>query len=307
MSTLTAQETSAILKLCLMAAFTDGDKCGIESDQVRKISDSLDMSEVDLPSLYREIIMSPPDVNEIAKALTTSGSRRLAYEMAVCVCESDNVLQEAEKAFLQKLRAALDLPAATSDALISDAATLAIVPPPADAPKSDTEAGGMIMRYAVVAGALELLPQTMATLAIVPLQTKMVYRIGKQHGFNLDRKSVGEFMAAIGLGLASQVFEGFARRLTKGLGKKIAGKIGGKIGDTAAGVAMSFATTYALGHLAVHYYSSGRSLSVEAMKASYAPLLEKGKTLALENQQQILAQCEKLRGGDLASLMKNVP
>ncbi|MDQ3545732.1 MAG: hypothetical protein M3429_04310 [Verrucomicrobiota bacterium] len=32
----------------------------------------------------------------------------------------------------------------------------------------------MILRYAIVGGALELLPQTMATLAIIPLQSKMV-------------------------------------------------------------------------------------------------------------------------------------
>jgi hypothetical protein len=228
MNTLTTRETSAILKVCLLAAFSDGDKCGVESDQMRKISDSLDASELDVPALYREVIMSPPDVGELAKSLTASGSRRPAYEMAVCVCEADNVIRVPEKIFLQNLRAALDLPAATSNALISDAATLTLVPPPADAPKSDGEAAAMIRRYAIVAGALELLPQTMATPAIVPLQTKMVYRIGKQHGFDLDRKSAGEFMAAIGLGLASQVFEGFARRLTKGLGKKIAGKLAGK-------------------------------------------------------------------------------
>jgi hypothetical protein len=45
---------------------------------------------------------------------------------------------------------------------------------------------------------------------------------------------------------------------------------------------------------------------VDAMKARYTPLLEKGITLALENQRLILAQCEKLRGGDIASLVKNM-
>ena len=60
----------------------------------------------------------------------------------------------------------------------------------------------MILRYAIFGGALELLPQTLATLAIVPMQTKMVYRPGAQRGFDLDRKSFVGFMAAAGPGMA---------------------------------------------------------------------------------------------------------
>ncbi len=45
---------------------------------------------------------------------------------------------------------------------------------PAGAPALAEETGAMILRYAIVGGALELLPQTMATLAIIPLQSKMV-------------------------------------------------------------------------------------------------------------------------------------
>ena len=72
----------------------------------------------------------------------------------------------------------------------------------------------MILRSAIVGGALELLPQTLATSAMVPMQTQMVYRAGAQRGFDLDRKSFFEFVATAGPGMAWQVFEGFARRLT---------------------------------------------------------------------------------------------
>ena len=60
----------------------------------------------------------------------------------------------------------------------------------------------------VIAGALELLPQTMATLAIVPLQTKLVYQIAKERGVEPGRKSIGGFMATAGIGLASRADEG---------------------------------------------------------------------------------------------------
>ena len=45
----------------------------------------------------------------------------------------------------------------------------------------------MILNYSILNGALELLPQSMASMAIIPLQMKMVYRIGKEHGYELDR------------------------------------------------------------------------------------------------------------------------
>lgn len=306
MNSLSSDEVRAILKLCLLAAFADGDKSEAERERFRRISASFADEGIEVAALYQEVLLNPPEVAALAGTLSSAGSKKLAYEMAVCVCEADNVLQEGEKTFLQSLRSCLGLTASESAEMISSAATVAIAPAPAATPKTEQETEAMILRYAIAAGALELLPQTMATLAIVPLQTKMVYRIGSKHGFELDRKSVGEFMAAIGIGLASQVFEGFARRLAKGLGGSVAGKTFGKIGDAAAGVAMSFATTYALGNLAASYYGSGRSLDIEALKKRFGELVEKGKTLAGENQGRITEQCEKLRGANLASLMSSV-
>ena len=40
----------------------------------------------------------------------------------------------------------------------------------------------MMLKYVILNGALELLPQPIATMAIIPLQMKMVYRIGGVHG-----------------------------------------------------------------------------------------------------------------------------
>ena len=306
MNALTSDEIRSVLKLCLLAAFADGEKGEAERESFRKISGSLTTEEVDIPALYQEVLLNPPDMAALAAGLPSTGAKKLAYEMAVCVCEADNVLQAGEKVFLKDLRSALGLTATEAAGMIAEAATVAIAPAPASTPATDQEAEAMILRYAVVAGALELLPQTMATLAIVPLQTKMVYRIGAKRGLELDRKSVAEFMAAIGIGLASQVFEGFARRLAKGLGKSVASGAGGKIGDAAAGVAISFATTYALGNLAMSYYGSGRTLDLQTMKARFTELVDTGRKLAAENQSQISAQVEKLRGSNLTSLMSQV-
>jgi uncharacterized protein (DUF697 family)/tellurite resistance protein len=308
MPELTKSETESILTLCLMASFADGDKDERERDQIKKLADSLAGSEVDFMALYRHVLMGKPVIAEIAAQLGTTESRQLAYEMAVCVCDADGLSNEAEKQFLAELRTALGLNPATSTAVTTTPfppTVPATAAPQATANPDETKA--MILRYAIFAGALELLPQSLATLAVVPLQTKMVYRIGSQRGYSLDRKSIMEFMATVGIGLVSQAFEGFARKLAKKFGKSIAGGIGGALGSTATGVAISFASTYALGQLAQIYYDSGRTLDMGVLKSKYATLLEEGKSVAGKYTAQIAQQGESLKGANIATLLKGAP
>lgn len=308
MTTLTAQESEAILTISLLAAFADGDKTDAERDQIRRIAATFPQAELDVPALCQRVLISPPSLQEVCSVLQSSGARKLAYELAVCVIEADNRKPDSEKAFMQGLRSALGLAAEESGPIEAEVATLAMVPvPEAPAPQNTEESDGMILRYAIFAGALELLPQNLATLAVVPLQTKMVYRIAKQAGIEPDRRTVAELLATVGLGLASQVFEGFARKMSRQLGKKIAGKWGGKVADAAAGSATSFASTYALGHLARAYYSGGRSMDTSGLKARFASLFESGKSLASQHMPQITAQSESLAKVDLSTLIKAVP
>ena len=250
------------------------------------------------------MLIKKPDLASVAARLETAGSRQLAYEMAVGVCDADDVCNAAEKRFLDELRSALALSTATTQPAEDEATALASLPVASPAPAQTEETDAMILRYAIVGGALELLPQTMASLAIIPMQTKMVYRIGSQRGIALDRKSIAEFMGAIGIGLTSQVLEGFARRLTRGLGGSFGGKLGGKIGDAVGGMAMSFASTYALGQLAKLYYDSGRSLTIETLKTKYPPLLAEGKALAQKYTAQITQQSQQLQGANIATLLQ---
>lgn len=308
MPDLTKPEAYSILTLCLMASFADGDKDQRERDRIKKLSDSFAASDVDFMWLYQEILLRKPALTDVASRLSSKESRQLAYEMAVCVCDADGVSNEAETAFLAELRDTLGLNPAAAMATEAEAGELAVIPtttaPTGGARAEETNA--MILRYAISAGALELLPQSLANLAVIPLQTKMVYRIGSQRGFSLDRKSILEFMATVGLGIVSQVFEGFARKLTRKLGKSVAGKLGGALGSAATGVAISFASTYALGQLAQLYYDSGRTLSMAALKTKYAALAEEGKTLAQTYSAQIAEKGESLKGANIATLLKGV-
>ena len=162
----------------------------------------------------------------------------------------------------------------------------------------------VILNYAILNGALELLPETLASMAIIPLQMKMVYRIGKTYGFELDKGHIKDFLATAGIGMASQYVEQ--------IGVKLLGRVfgGGLIGGLIGGIAkqtvssgMSFATTYALGHLACRYYAGGRSFSTTVLKDTYAELLGEAQDM---QGQYLPAIREKARSVNVAQILEEV-
>jgi hypothetical protein len=97
--------------------------------------------------------------------------------MAVCVCQVDDLLKETEKQFLANLRNALQLQESNTAAHEQTAQALAVAPFSGPLlPKIDNsgspEVDKMILNSAILNGALEIMPQTLATMAIVPLQMR---------------------------------------------------------------------------------------------------------------------------------------
>jgi uncharacterized protein (DUF697 family)/tellurite resistance protein len=307
--TLSRQEQEALLALCLMAAFADGAKAEAERERIREISASLAGSEVDVPGLYRDVLLRKVTAESAAAALVGKPAAYLAYEMAVGVCEADDSIGPAERAFLDRIGRLLGIPSSRSASVEAAAAGVALAPVAAASPPPiptgraglpDAETDGMILRYAILNGALELLPESLATMAILPLQMKMVYRVGKRHGYELDRGHIKELLATAGLGLSSQVVEGFARKLLKGvLGK---GMVGGLAGQ-AVSSGFSFASTYALGKVAQSYYSGGRTLAAVQLRALFDETLAKAKGMHAEHLPAIR---QKAAGLDLPSLLSEV-
>ena len=106
-------------------------------------------------------------------------------------------------------------------------------------------------RFAMLAGAAELLPQSAAAIVVLPVQLKLVYQIGHRHGVQLRSGQVMELVAAFGIGATSQAVEAIARRLLGGGQGSGGGLLGGLFGgavSSATGAIMAFATTYAIGH-----------------------------------------------------------
>jgi uncharacterized protein (DUF697 family) len=169
---------------------------------------------------------------------------------------------------------------------------------------SAAELDKSILNYAILNGALELLPQSWASMAIIPLQVKMVYGIGKSHGVELDQGHIKEFIAAAGVGLTSQYLEQFGRKLLGGLLGKVAGKTVGKLGSAATGMAFSFATTYALGQVARRYYAGGRTMSSELLRDSFQNLLGPAKQMQAQYLPQIQQKAATLDVGQIMDMVR---
>jgi len=312
----------AILSIALLAAFADGDQQDSERGHIRRLADNLagEAPALDLPQLVQDVLLKRVSLAQLVPALADNAQRQLAYEMAVCVCDADGVQSAAELRFLAELKAALGLSPEQTRPVEQEADRLAeligepaAVPPAslpapvATKPAATIDAAALdksILNYAILNGALELLPQSWASVAIIPLQMKMVYAIGQAHGVELDRGHVKEFIAAAGIGFGSQYLEQFGRKLIGGLLGKVLGRTGRSIGGAATGVAFSFATTYALGQLARRYYAGGRQMSTALLQQTFQDLLAPAKQLQLDYLPQIQQKARSLDAAEIIKLVK---
>ncbi|MEP6722472.1 MAG: DUF533 domain-containing protein [Variovorax sp.] len=312
---MTPSESRAIVTLCLMAAFVDGDKHERERDEVKRIAEGLAQAgqDINLQSLYQDVLMKRVSLADQTTALTSPEARQLAYEMAVCVCDADGAQSQSEQLFLNDLRSSLGLDARATQAFDTQAAAIASAPlaTAAAAGAATTTATAVdsaeldqaILNAAILNGALELLPETLSTMAIIPLQMKLVYRIGKAHGYELDSGHVKDFIATVGVGLTSQYLEQAGRKLLGGLLGKVGGGLLRGLGNQAVSSGMSFATTYALGHVAKRYYAGGRTLSTQMLKDAYASVTQEAQGL---QSRYLPAMQEKARTLNPASVLAMV-
>jgi uncharacterized protein (DUF697 family) len=305
-----AEDQKAILAIALHAAFADGAKDDREREEIRRIAESLTSASpaIDLRALYQDVLLKRFSLDQAVTELRDEGLRHYAYEMALCVCEADSQTTAAERRLLDQLKASLGLGNDQArqierevDPLVAATATVTA----SGSGSNNAELDQSILNYALLNGALELLPQSWASMAIIPLQIKMVYGIGQAHGVALDQGHIKELIAAAGVGLTSQYLEQFGRKLLGGLLGKVAGKTAGKIGRAAAGMAFSFATTYALGHLAKRYYAGGRQMNGDVLRETYQSLLGPARELKTRCLPQIEQKAATLDAGQVMAMIRS--
>ncbi|WP_164962672.1 YcjF family protein [Rubrivivax sp. JA1026] len=303
-------DTRAVLTIALLAAFADGRKHEREREQIRRIAEGLAQdAAVDLPSLVQDVLLKRVDVASAAAALGSAEARQLAYEMAVGVCDADGTQSDAERAFLADLARRLGLDDGEAGAYAAQAETLAsadvagevvetapadTVARPARPAVDEAELDRAILNAAILNGALELLPESLSTLAIIPLQMKLVHRVGLAYGYPLDSGHVKDFLATAGVGLTSQYLEQAGRKLLGGLLGRVGGGLLGGLGKQAVSSGLSFATTWALGQVAKRYYAGGRTFSTEMLRSTYTELLQQARGLQSQYAPQIQQQARTL-------------
>jgi uncharacterized protein (DUF697 family)/tellurite resistance protein len=307
-------EQRATLTVALMAAFADGmnderERAAVER-LVGQMGGQAGGSGIDAAAIYQDVLLRKPDLAEVVKPLASPQSRQFAYEMAVGVAHADGATSPSESAFLAKLAAALALPVPAAQAFVQVANTVATtsvvagVPSPAARAVPDGAAlDQSILNAAITNAALELLPESLASMAIIPLQMKLVYRIGQAYGYELDGGSVKDFLATLGVGLTAQYLEQFGRKLLGGLLGGIAGGIGRTIGNQAASSGMAFASTWALGQVARQYYAGGRTLDADKLRAAFGPLLNQARELGTRYAGEIRQRAQTIDLSNLPALI----
>ena len=285
-------EVRAFLTIALMAAVADGANDDRERAALRSLAGRLGEGRIDLTDVYDDVLVRRIPIADAVRPLTTSEARRQAYETAGAVADADGAHSPAEGAFLRDLAAALGLSAQEAQGYVAQADAVAQAAGVAGAsgvePVRQVQGQVMpdvaaldkqIVSASVTNAALELLPESLASMAILPLQVRLVYQIGKAYGYELDQGHIKEFIATLGVGLTGQYLEQFGRKLLGGLLGAVLGGVGRGVGRQTASSGMAFATTWALGQLAKQYYGGGRTLDAAKLKAAFAPLLEQGQGL----------------------------
>jgi uncharacterized protein (DUF697 family) len=334
----TATEQRAVFAILLHAALADGAKSDAERAALKRMTEGFPAESVNPWTIYQDVLAGRYPVERAAAELSGREARLLAYEMAVGVCDTDGPPVEAERAFLVRLRGLLGMEtqaAAAGEAeRAAEAMSAAAVPAAASAgagvgagaaaaaataanaasaprlvPVDTAAIDKRVLNHAILAGALELLPQSLATMAIVPVQMKLVYSVGKAHGYELDRGHIRDFLATAGAGLAAQAVEGYARKLIGGLvggvlGKGMIGGLGRAAAGTGAGAAITFAATYAIGQLAARYYAGGRRMETAVLKDTYAKLLADGRRLFGLHQGDVERRAATLTPSEVINLVR---
>jgi tellurite resistance protein len=190
---MTPTEQRAVLTIALLAAFADGMKDERERETIKRVAESIAGPD-DSPQLaqvYQQVLLKRVELADAVAAISDNAHRQLAYELAVCVCDADGARNDAEQQFLAQLKQALGLPEAATTRAESESASIAAAPlstqtaslSPAMAASSslgskesnmsEGDLDKYILNHAIVNGALELLPQSLASMAIIGLQIKL--------------------------------------------------------------------------------------------------------------------------------------
>ena len=275
-------DRAPLIAIAMLAARADGQTDSAEQAAVNAVVEK--MGAPDVSRLAEQVAAGGLRVADLAAKLSDDDARHTAYNGALAICNADGPANAAEQAFLDELRRALGIEVEEAE-------------PVAEVHTGTPPAGpldGFILQQAIVTGALEILPDQLANIAILPLQLRLVYEIGQRHGQRLDANQVKDLLGTLGLGVAAQGVEGLVMGLFGGVARGLLGGLAGGAARVATGAAITFSATYALGHVADQYYAQGRRLSRNDLLALFDRFKEDAKTVYPTVRSQIESRAGSL-------------
>ncbi|HUM11252.1 MAG TPA: DUF533 domain-containing protein [Myxococcaceae bacterium] len=301
-----ADDATRITQIALMAAMADGEISPDEQRELASVATRLGVpaatTALEQPQAARQ------GIGVLAASLSDAEARRTAYEVALAICSVDGAPNAPEQTFLSALHGALGLaPAATHEfedqlRLLAAAPLAGTLPPVSGG--TDAALDQRILQQAMLGGALELLPDRLANVAILPLQLRLVYEVGQSYGQQLDANQVKDLAGTFGLGAAAQLVEGIVRKALGGIASGVLGGLLGGATGVAAGMAVTFAATYALGHAAKQYYAQGRKLSAEDLRALFTRFQGDAQALLPQVQGQIQSLAQQIKLPDVLAQLR---
>ena len=289
-----ATDHAPLIAIAMLASRADGRTDTKERQAVDAVVARI--GNPDVSRLAEQVATGNLRVADLASRLSDDEARHTAYRGALGIINADGVATPSELAFLAELRTALGF----SEADVAEAGRTAGAL--AGAPVAEVHTGTPpgaeldehILQQAILTGALEILPDQLATIAVLPLQLRLVYQIGQRHGQKLDVNQVKDLAATLGIGAVAQSLESVAMKLVGGLAGGLLGGLGRGAARVATGAVVTFATTYALGHTAEVYYQQGRNLSANDLRALFDRFQNDAKTIYPKVEQQIRTQASTL-------------
>ena len=308
---MTPQDAETIVAIAALAAQADGHQDDAERTRIVEMAAGLGLNDraVAEAASMAAAVERNAALARLVEQLSSPEARQAAYDTAVSVCHADGWVNPNEAAFLRTLATSLGIDSTATDATAS---TIHEQVNAKTAPQPGSDLDQFILDQAMLSAALELLPDRLASLGILPLQLRLVKQIGERHGQQLDASQVKDLVAVFGIGAAAQIMEkvvrntlgGFVGMLGRGALGGLLGGLAGNAAGFAAGASVTFATTYALGHAAEQYYAQGRTLSTADLKALFTRFQNDAGTMFPRVEERVRALAAN---GNLGSVLRGAP
>ena len=297
---MTETEALASLKVLVCVAKADGK---LHKDERAALEQVLSAGNLPRGTSVDALLTGKCDLEAELAKITSQEAKEATYAAAYTLANSDLDFSDSEKAMLDLIRKALDLPAARNTFFkrmfgeAQDTLLPSNIKPIADKKKRDAEIKEDVLKYAVISAVLGANPVPVVSIAtdmaVVAFQFKMVRDIGQYWGHKEGEMASKSLIAGLGLGAGARIAVTNLAKLLPGFGSVV-------------GATASFASTWALGKIADQWFAAGCPDEFKELKTAFKSAEKEGKAAYKANKATVDAaeKKHKVALDDLAAALK---